>query len=102
MKITTAPSSFPPPPLQDGKHGKAYGVLTWRGEAPAEGEQRAVAVAGPLKKVWRRLPEEGEAARQPRWESGAAAALRQEAAAAAAASSPAEEPAEEAAAAAAQ
>lgn len=62
-------------PPQDGKHGTAYGVLTWRGqqlrpEAPTK-------VAGPLKKVWRVVQDEGSA-QQQQWQSLVASALRQE------------------------
>ncbi|KAL4428679.1 hypothetical protein ABPG77_009785 [Micractinium sp. CCAP 211/92] len=59
----------------DGKHGTAYGVLTWRGQ-----QQRPEAptkVAGPLKKVWRVVQDAGSA-QQQQWQSLVANALRQE------------------------
>jgi len=37
----------------DGRHGKAHGLLTWRG-TPAEKPTR---INGPLKHVWRSIPE---------------------------------------------
>lgn len=38
--------------LQDGKHGKAYGILTWRGQQQNEVPRR---INGAAKKVWRVL-----------------------------------------------
>ncbi|KAK9906607.1 hypothetical protein WJX75_004872 [Coccomyxa subellipsoidea] len=37
-------------PSLDGKHGKAFGVLTWRGRKESEEPRR---VNGTLKKIWR-------------------------------------------------
>lgn len=63
------------PGPQDGKHGTAYGVLTWRGQ-----QQRPEAptkVAGPLKKVWRVVQDDSSAQRL-QWQSLVADTLRQE------------------------
>lgn len=38
--------------MQDGKHGKAYGILTWRGQQQNEAPRR---INGAAKKVWRVL-----------------------------------------------
>ncbi len=63
--------------LQDGKRGKAYGVLTWRGEQQGEQPTR---INGASKKLWRPLGAAaagsvaGEAA-SPVWQSLAASAL---------------------------
>lgn len=65
----------PMPGPQDGKHGTAYGVLTWRGQ-----QQRPEAptkVAGPLKKVWRVVQDDSSAQRL-QWQSLVADTLRQE------------------------
>jgi hypothetical protein len=46
--------AFSPTPasaLQDGRHGKAYGRLTWWGQPPAE-DQPHRRLHGPLKKKW--------------------------------------------------
>ncbi|EIE24151.1 hypothetical protein COCSUDRAFT_53242 [Coccomyxa subellipsoidea C-169] len=37
-------------PSLDGKHGKAFGILTWRGRKESEEPRR---VNGTLKRVWR-------------------------------------------------
>lgn len=39
----------------DGRHGKAHGLLTWRGEEA----ERPTRINGGLKHVWRPLGEEG-------------------------------------------
>ena len=57
---------------QDGKHGTAWGVLTWRGQA--QRPEALTAVNGPLKPVWRVVQEE-----RPEWQSvGLRAALEQQ------------------------
>ena len=61
--------------VQDGKSGKAYGVLTWRGEQQREEASR---VRGSYKKVWRRLAEDEEHHQHSAWPSLAAAALKSE------------------------
>ncbi|EFN59991.1 hypothetical protein CHLNCDRAFT_133133 [Chlorella variabilis] len=71
----------------DGKHGKAWGVLTWRGEP--QRPNAPTQMAGPLKRVWRAV-QDGS---QQQWQSiGVADTLRQEQQQAAAAEAP---PAEE-------
>lgn len=75
------------PCVQDGKHGKAWGVLTWRGEP--QRPNAPTQMAGPLKRVWRAV-QDGS---QQQWQSiGVADTLRQEQQQAAAAEAP---PAEE-------
>lgn len=57
---------------QDGKHGTAWGVLTWRGEA--QQPDKPTSINGPLKPVWRVLQDS-----QQGWQpSGLAAALKQD------------------------
>jgi hypothetical protein len=70
------------PPLQDGRHGKADGVLTWRGVE--EDSSIIKPVRGPLKPVWQQLPG-APSQPKPEWISLAAAALASEQAAAGAA-----------------
>lgn len=77
----------PPPSLQDGKHGTAWGVLTWRGQA--QQADKPTSINGPLKPVWRVVHDS-----QQQWQpSGLAAALKRDrhAAKAAAAAQPAAE-----------
>jgi hypothetical protein len=69
--------------VQDGKGGKAYGMLTWRGERQHD---KAVKINGSLKKVWRLLGSESPADQQQQkppqaWPSLAAAMLQSEKAA---------------------
>lgn len=71
----------------DGKHGSAWGTLTWRGQ-PQRPEGPAAQIAGPLKKVWRLV--DSEASSQQQWQSVLAATLRQERQAAKAATADAE------------
>lgn len=82
-----SPRCQPPRFLQDGKHGAAYGVLTWRGEP--QRPEAPTKVAGPLKKVWRLIRDEGSAP-QLQWQSLVADSLRQERIAAKAAAGQAE------------
>lgn len=66
---------------KDGRHGTAWGLWTWRGEQQNEQPRK---INGPLKKVWRALPDERQQQLGP-WTSLAAEALQRERAAAAAA-----------------
>lgn len=59
--------------LQDGKHGSAWGVLTWQGKE--QQPDKPTQLNGPLKPVWRA---EGSGEEQQQWQSLVAAALRQE------------------------
>ncbi|PRW60764.1 hypothetical protein C2E21_0913 [Chlorella sorokiniana] len=74
----------------DGKHGSAWGVLTWRGQA--QQADKPASINGPLKPVWR-VVQDSQQGWQP---SGLAAALKQDRQAAKAAAK-AEQPAAEAA-----
>lgn len=85
---------FPTSNSQDGKHGSAWGVLTWRGQA--QQPEKPTSISGPLKPVWRVV----EAPQQGWQASGLAAALKRDRQAAKAAAK--EQPAAEAAAAAEQ
>ena len=88
----TPPLLHAPSLMQDGKHGKAWGTLTWRGR-PQRPDAPPTQLSGPLKPLWRALAA-GEQQQQP-WDSLVAAALRQEQQAAAAGSeAEAAEPAE--------
>ncbi|KAL4447660.1 hypothetical protein ABPG75_004879 [Micractinium tetrahymenae] len=60
----------------DGKHGIAYGVLTWRGQP--QRPDAPTKVAGPLKKVWRLVRDEGSSQQQQQWQSLVADTLRRE------------------------
>jgi len=57
--------------LQTGKNGKAYGILTWRGQ---EQGQSPVRINGSNKKVWRHVPRTSGV--QSGWPSLALTALK--------------------------
>jgi len=57
--------------MQDGKHGDAWGVLTWRGQA--QRPEAPTKINGPLKPVWRVMQQE-----EQQWTSLLSATLRQE------------------------
>ncbi|PSC75015.1 28S ribosomal mitochondrial [Micractinium conductrix] len=76
----------------NGKHGTAWGVLTWRGTAHRP--EAPTTINGPLKRVWRVVQDEDPAGP---WQSLVGAALRQERRAAAAEPAAAEGSAQEAA-----
>jgi hypothetical protein len=65
--------------MQDGRHGSAYGKLTWRGRPE---EKTARPMRGTLKKLWRLTAESYAEFRGPaadtQWPSLAAAALKVE------------------------
>ena len=72
------PLRSPPSPVQDGKHGSAWGTLTWRGQPQPPASPTAL--SGPLKPVWRVVADSSSSSSSSgeQWQSMLAATLRQE------------------------
>ena len=61
--------------VQDGKHGSAWGTLTWRGQPQPPASPTAL--SGPLKPVWRVVADSSSSSGE-QWQSMLAATLQQE------------------------
>ena len=62
--------------LQDGKHGSAWGTLTWRGQV--QPPAAPTALHGPLKPVWRVVADSSSSSHGEPWQSTLTATLRAE------------------------